>query len=650
MGKYKMSVDFNVLNHLGINLYTNIPAVLSEVVANSYDADATSVDITISNGEVIIVDDGSGMSEGDINKKYLLVGYQKRSGVDGMTITPIYKRRVMGRKGIGKLSLMSIANIIEVHTVKDGQLSAFRIRVEDITTLINSGSNKAYEPEEIIPDTSIEKGTKIVLKEIRNNRTLSRPEKIKTELARRFVVLNNKFKIKVNGEEITFADRKYFDKVIKIFRYGKPALEINAQLSFFDDGLKIEDRSNELDIQGKKCKVEGWIGYVDKSDELKDGALSLNKISILTNGKLGQEDILQELHNTSMFTNYIIGEIEANFLDGDKDLATSSREGYQKDTIEYDALFSFLETEVKHIGVDWNKYKENQGVDAAVAVEPKIKVWFDALQGDEKKYARKVLGKINTLITDEEQRKDFTKYGILAFEKMKLRKSLSAIENFDENALSALPIIFQGVNDLEESMYYQIVKQRMEIITRFEGITEGHQKEKVLQEYLYKNLWLLDPAWERPTSSEEMEITLKRLFDGEVNLKEEEKKARLDIRFKNFAGKTVIIELKRYDRIVSLGEIVDQVRKYHDGIEKILRKQTPNEAPVFEIIVLLGQYVDNDESLANCQNVANTLANFKARVVYYDQLIHDAQIAYSEYFKQKEHINPILDIFNDIDE
>ena len=47
MGKYKMSIDFNVLNHLGINLYSNIPAVLSEVVANSYDADATEVNIDI---------------------------------------------------------------------------------------------------------------------------------------------------------------------------------------------------------------------------------------------------------------------------------------------------------------------------------------------------------------------------------------------------------------------------------------------------------------------------------------------------------------------------------------------------------------------------------------------------------------------------
>lgn len=650
MSKYKMSIDFNVLNHLGINLYSNIPAVLSEVVANSYDADATEVNIDINNGRVVIRDDGCGMTANEINEKYLLVGYQKRKGPNGITKTPIYGRKVMGRKGIGKLSLMSIAKIIEVYTCKGGVQSALRINVEDIVKLIESGEHRDYEPEEIEIDSTLEIGTKIVLKEIRNNRTLDHPEKVKTELARRFVVLNNTFKINVNGEEITFADRKYFDKVKKIFIYGNCPVKIDPQMSFFDSDLKTVSRNNIIKIGDQQFEINGWIGFVDKSDDLKEGASSLNKISILTNGKLGQEDILQELHNTSMFTNYLIGEIDADFLDGEQDLSTSNREEYQKDCEEYEALFNFLKEEVSHIGSVWNKDKEDQGVHAAIAVEPKIERWYNSLEGDERKSAKKLLGKINTMITNEDQRKDFTKYGILAFEKMKLRKNLSQIENFDENTLASLPAIFQGVNDLEESMYYQIVKQRMDVIGRFEGITEHHQKEKVLQEYLYKNLWLLDPSWERPTSLESMEITLKRLFDQEINLTEEEKSARLDIRFKNFAGKTVIVELKRYDRIVNLGEIINQINKYHSGITKILRKQNPNDSPSFEIIVLLGQFINNDGSIEMNNKVVKALEQFNARVVYYDQLINDAKNAYSEYFNQKEKLNPILDLFGDIDE
>jgi hypothetical protein len=38
-----MRLSLNVLNHLGINLYSNVPAVLAETVANAWDADAEHV-------------------------------------------------------------------------------------------------------------------------------------------------------------------------------------------------------------------------------------------------------------------------------------------------------------------------------------------------------------------------------------------------------------------------------------------------------------------------------------------------------------------------------------------------------------------------------------------------------------------------------
>ena len=78
--KYQMTINFNILNHLGINLYSNVPAVLSEIVANSWDADATEVDIKMGNGKITITDNGDGMNHDDINDRYLMVGYQRRQG------------------------------------------------------------------------------------------------------------------------------------------------------------------------------------------------------------------------------------------------------------------------------------------------------------------------------------------------------------------------------------------------------------------------------------------------------------------------------------------------------------------------------------------------------------------------------------------
>src|ERR1043165_5737523 len=113
--KYSLSIDLNALNHLGINLYSNTPAVVSEVVANSWDADAKKVTIDIKKNQITITDDGIGMTASEINKKYLKVGYRKREKEPVITFAG---RHVMGRKGIGKLSLFSIADTIEVHSVK----------------------------------------------------------------------------------------------------------------------------------------------------------------------------------------------------------------------------------------------------------------------------------------------------------------------------------------------------------------------------------------------------------------------------------------------------------------------------------------------------------------------------------------------------
>ena len=60
---FQLTISLNTLEHLGINLYSNMAAVLSEIVANAYDADATRVRIEWdqSNDRIVIEDDGSGL-------------------------------------------------------------------------------------------------------------------------------------------------------------------------------------------------------------------------------------------------------------------------------------------------------------------------------------------------------------------------------------------------------------------------------------------------------------------------------------------------------------------------------------------------------------------------------------------------------------
>ncbi|HHQ4752315.1 TPA: ATP-binding protein, partial [Aeromonas veronii] len=116
MANFEIKIDYNVLNHLGMSLYSNTPAVLTEIISNAWDADAekVTIDLEPSLNKVTIIDDGIGMTEDDIVNKFLNVGYARRD--KGFAKSETKDRQVMGRKGIGKLAMFSLAHEIEVHT------------------------------------------------------------------------------------------------------------------------------------------------------------------------------------------------------------------------------------------------------------------------------------------------------------------------------------------------------------------------------------------------------------------------------------------------------------------------------------------------------------------------------------------------------
>ena len=176
-----MRLSLQVLKHLGFNLYSNIPTVLSEVVAIEYDADADEVSILIKDNEIIIQDDGNGMTLKDINDRFLLVGFQKR---DENKLSEKYKREVMGRNGIGKLSLFSIAENIEIHTVKNGEKNGFVLNKNEIEKQISK--TEEYHPDDVpVSKIEITKGTTIIITNIYKN--VNHTEAfLKKRLARRF--------------------------------------------------------------------------------------------------------------------------------------------------------------------------------------------------------------------------------------------------------------------------------------------------------------------------------------------------------------------------------------------------------------------------------------------------------------------------------
>ena len=78
---YRLTVGLAVLDHLSDGLYSSVAAVVTEAVANAWDADAEIVEINIDipNDSITIIDDGFGMDKVALNKRFLRVAYRKRT-------------------------------------------------------------------------------------------------------------------------------------------------------------------------------------------------------------------------------------------------------------------------------------------------------------------------------------------------------------------------------------------------------------------------------------------------------------------------------------------------------------------------------------------------------------------------------------------
>ena len=384
--KYRMTISLNVLNHLGLYLYSNTPAVLSEVIANAWDADAkkVTVDFNLDVKTITITDDGHGMSQQDINDKYLYVGFEKRA--DGGGLTPA-GRPPMGRKGIGKLSLFSIANEFAVFSRKKGcEEQALLMDAEALKRAIQQDNPSApgvYKPDSIPFDANIEEyGTSIRIRQLKKVRlTRGAIAALRKRIARRFAICGGMrdFRIVVDGEEVTVADRDYFHKARFLFQYGyyDYAQHCSNLDADEDGGAKLAfSRTFRFDAQGNaradgEYEVKGWIGIARYSNDLdsqgKDD--NLNKITVVVRGKVALEDILQEFRLGGMITKYIYGEINADFLDEDDrdDIATSSRQSLSVDDPRYIALRSFVDGELRHIWNRTNQLKDRKGLEQALS-------------------------------------------------------------------------------------------------------------------------------------------------------------------------------------------------------------------------------------------------------------------------------------------
>ncbi len=631
---YKMTVDLNVIEHLGINLYSNIAAVLTEAVANAWDADAERVEIEVDPNKqwIKISDDGVGMSVADVNDKYLRVGYQRRKDANEGSLTA-NNRPVMGRKGLGKLSLFSIANVIDVKSANNGQAHGLRMTVEGIRQSLERG-DPAYSPDPLPPEQiRISKGTRIVLKKIKRTRLTPGVSALRRRLARRFSIIGevHGFRVSIDGEPITAADRDDLSIVRFLWTFGDYKPPQGATPNVVVEA-RLPDRSSTWQ---EDWRVRGWLGTARKPKQLDSRETgNLNGIVVFARGRLFHENILDKVNDGRLYTKYLTGQIEAEFLDRDDrpDIATSDRQRIQEDDPRYEQLLLFLRSSLSRVEKRWTEWRRRHEVKRAKEVSPALGEWLATLPEGHRTTAETLIGRLSALPIDEhDDRRLLYRHGILAFERMRLRGSTTELlDSLD--GIDTLLSVLADRDALEAALYRDIVKSRLEAVQNFQDLVDANVVERVLQEYLFDHLWLLDAAWERATGSELIESRLREVGVITDDLTEKERLGRVDIAYRTNAGKHIIVELKRAGRLLRLLELQSQGQTYVDKLRKILLGQG-RRSPDIEVVFVLGRPIQ--EQNENPERLKNSMAAVSpgSRITYYDTLIQGAQEAYSEYLK-----------------
>lgn len=460
MKAYTFNISLSILNHLGRNLYRSFITVLGEAISNSWDADAKKVWIYIDrdNNTLVIKDDGFGMTESDFQNKFLKIGYSKRK--DNTTSTAS-GRPFIGRKGIGKLALLSCAKRITVLTktantdLVGGVIDNSGLD-EAIKDDVSANEYSLIEPsKEIIEkyNKDFSNGSIILFDEI-NDGIKNRIEYIRKLVALyfRFSLLDSSFSIILNDNEIKLEELKeLMDNTQLLWRINNP------NDPYLKDYLEKQDtlkRKADLSIEGSS--INGFIASVEKPSMLKiRGSEEKVSIDLYVNGRLREKDILKHIPTARIVESYLYGQIHYNDLDDENDRFTSSREGVVSDDPKFLNLLKEVEKLLKKIIEDWDVWRielKQDGDSENKRIPPK------------ERKSKELFNEIS---------KDFIPTGTNEPNKKKVEKWVSELEEDATFNFSSYGECF-----ISENLLRKYITDK--------GITLGDKREKKVKEYRKK--------------------------------------------------------------------------------------------------------------------------------------------------------------------
>ena len=548
---FKIKFDKNTIDHLGIKLYSSFPPVIAELISNSYDADAENVEIRIDYNEkvVTVIDDGTGMNHDELNQNFLVIGRNRRKA-EGTGFSRVKKRKVTGKKGLGKLAVFGIANTIEVYSVKDGVKNAFSINYDEM-----KAENEAeYKPKVIYENenTDDKPGTIVKIKEIKQS-TIMCIEDLAYSLSRRFSFYDVEFDVKLIDEnsqqEQHITKSIYFEKLEKEFEWKFPEDFIN-DINFIEEFKRLKSH-------GITGRVYTKVTPLRKNDS---GFL------LYVRNKLASENVFFDDRANDRFNSYVTGFFNIDFIDDsdEEDYISTARQSIlweeNEGTIQLKHDLNKLISKISSLWRESRKKKKEEIITLDAS-------FFKGLTPTEISSIKKVK---DTLLTNSTETDDIESIkrvldnlkNLYKFESFQLY-----IENLKEENLTVAEVekITSDWEYIEAKELAKVAVGRIKAIEQFEKYVNGNESEsKVIQPFLEKFPWILDP---RITTFEREKTYSKILKDNFSDEKLEGSNRRIDFLCNLVNGELIIIELKRPNIKIKTDEL-NQALAYKIFVQK----------------------------------------------------------------------------------
>lgn len=418
MEELNFRISSALKNLIGKELITDEFVAVFELVKNSFDANAKNVRIIFKNqydgenAQIIIEDDGKGMSIDDLKNKWLFVGYSaKKDGTeDNDYRNKLKSKRIFaGAKGVGRFSCDRLGATLSLITKKDGfPYEKLEVDWTDFEEDSKEEFMNIHVKHETLSDsqmTFFKGGTYLVISQLRDVWDRQRILDLKTSLAK---LINpnqensqDEFQIKIIAEdelskdELICNDTEKVNGLIKNFVFEKLGLkttfictEIDERGDFITTTLsdrgrdiyKIKERNTYKRLSNTKV-VLFQLNRVAKYnftklmqiEPVKYGSVFMykNGFRIYPFGEEGDDSLgidrrKQQGYNRFLGTRDLIGRIEISGTKINLQETTSRDGGFIKNDTYKELLNFFYEKALRRLEryvvdvIKWGDDQENK--------------------------------------------------------------------------------------------------------------------------------------------------------------------------------------------------------------------------------------------------------------------------------------------------